>query len=271
MPPDLSARLMKKAPDGVRRAVRAYQSWSIAKSPFFSRYPYHGRLGLHAVDWHTAVDLDFGVLFHRIPKVANSSLVASVQSLKSGEEPVTGQAAKRTLRQALVQPSALGADEVERIDRLFKFLIVRNPYDRVLSGYLSKVVAREEEGRRPKSRPWRGSGATLADGASFEQFCRYLAEGGLYTNYHWAPQSDFLTFALANYDFVGRLETIGRDFRELSRRIKGPGFEAAMVEEDPLHATGASSKRSRYYTPALYALVYDIYRQDFDSFGYQRC
>jgi hypothetical protein len=44
-----------------------------------------------------------------------------------------------------------------------------------------------------------------------------------------------------------------------------------MVEEDPLHATGASSKRSRYYTPALYALVYDIYRQDFDSFGYQRC
>jgi hypothetical protein len=43
-----------------------------------------------------------------------------------------------------------------------------------------------------------------------------------------------------------------------------------MVSEDATHQTKASSRRAEFYTSKLYNLVYDLYRKDFEAFGYER-
>jgi Sulfotransferase family len=261
-------RLLKKSPKAWRGIVANYKNWKISRSPFFRLHRYAGPLSYKSVDAYSAVDPQLRIFFHRIPKSANSSVVASITQLRQGKSLPSGQDFKREVRQMLVRPSALSEAEAANAADLFKFVFVRDPYSRALSAYLSKVKGPWKIDRQIREDIY--STSALDSGPpSFEEFCRFLRAGGLYRNHHWWPQVDFLLFPVDRYDLIGRVESIDADFKRLAKHVLGNAtFD--MLEEDPAHRTGATELTSQYYTPELYDLIHDVYKSDFEAFGYPR-
>jgi len=102
----------------------------------------------------------------------------------------------------------------------FKFVFVRDPYRRLVSGFLDKFV-RPYAGQPEKldASParavltWikaRRRYATRQD-ACFEDFVEYVcASPNLILDKHWLPQSSFV--GPIEFDFVGKMESFKRDF-----------------------------------------------------------
>jgi hypothetical protein len=254
-------------PEWFRRFVIRQEDVRLSKLPFYKLHPYGGRMSLRAADQGCVVDREHELFFHRIPKNANSSLVTSVSQMMQGAELPTAIKDKRRLKKVQVRPSELSAEEAKAVETYFKFFVVRNPYDRVLSAYLSKIVRRAKAGKPSKLR---GGSKPVTEAPSFEQFCRMLANGALYRDRHWTPQIEYLVFPKDRYDFIARLESIDKDFEVLAQKLGRSSAASGMVAEDPRHSTNASARRKEFYTGPLYDLVFDLYRADFEAFGYDR-
>jgi hypothetical protein len=151
----------------------------------------------------------------------------------------------------------------EQLEREFVFTIVRNPYSRVLSGYLDQIA------RHRNKQAW-GQFA-LRHGLSdriptFREFLLLLAEtphGEM--NPHWRPQYCNVAPKLIPYDFIGAMENLAEDLPYALGRI----FRDGLAQHDCVgHRTGASSKLREYYGPTEIELVQRIYEEDFSSLGY---
>jgi hypothetical protein len=138
---------------------------------------------------------------------------------------------------------------MEAFERSFKFTFVRDPYARVLSAYLDKVR----------------TGAKITPIATFTEFCRYLAAGGLHANAHWAPQSSLLLLPIERFDFIGKVENIKEDlsrvFAHLDLKPSEPRLAGPPV-------TNARDLVEKEYTPDCRETVRRLYRRDFELFGY---
>ena len=110
-----------------------------------------------------------------------------------------------------MQPSLAGRDLARAAQGYFKLFVARDPYDRLLSAYLSKIVKKLKEGKSIRMHT-----ATPGKVPSFAEFCKFIAEGGLYADYHWSPQMDYLVLPIEKYDLVARLEAIDVDFRKVA-------------------------------------------------------
>jgi hypothetical protein len=217
-------------------------------NPFYKRYPFTSPVSIRSANDRGCVELEMGFFYNRIPKAANSSVMTALAQLKCGH-PVPSKAAK-TLFQS---PASLSREEIYRFDQLFKFAIVRNPFSRTLSAYLDKVE------RRAKARNHE---------SSFEGFVSYLEQGGLYRNAHWAPQTALLLIPVERFDFVGKVERYAEDWAEVLRSLQGLSSDVALTSGFFANATGADAKLLRYYTPSLVKRIAQIYRADFEAFGY---
>jgi hypothetical protein len=254
-------------PEWFRRFVLRQEDVRLSKLPFYRLHRYSGRMSLRAVDQACVVDMEHGIFFHRIPKNGNSSLVTSISQLMQGSDLSPAIQDKRKLKDVQVRPSALSAEQARAVDGHFKFFVVRNPYDRVLSAYLSKILRPAKLGKPSRLRRDSKPGAPAP---TFEEFCRLLAAGALYQDRHWTPQNEYLVFPKEQYDFIARLESIDTDFHLLAEKLGRSSAGKGMVAEDPSHRTNASARRQEFYSETLYDLVYDMYRTDFEAFGYSR-
>ncbi|WGL15406.1 sulfotransferase family protein [Microbulbifer bruguierae] len=217
--------------------------------PFYRRYPFSSAASMRSANDRGIVDMELGFFYNRMPKAANSTMVTNLVRLKLGHDLPSPQA-----KRAFPHPGRLGSSDMAAFPGLFKFTVVRNPYSRLLSAYLDKVV-------RFSDRP--------GNGITFEQFVEKLATDRkyLYSNAHWVPQSDLLLLPAAELDFVGKVESLDRDLTEIKRRLQ-PGNSDQITSAGP-PATGASNKLRRYYSnEALVKQVARIYRADFETFGY---
>ena len=151
----------------------------------------------------------------------------------------------------------------EQLEHEFIFTIVRNPYSRVLSGYLDQIA------RHRNKQAW-GQFA-LRHGLSgriptFREFLLLLAEtphGEM--NPHWRPQYCNVAPKLIPYDFIGAMENLAEDLPYALGQI----FRDGLAQHDCVgHQTGASSKLREYYGPTEIELVQRIYEEDFSSLGY---
>lgn len=125
----------------------------------------------------------------------------------------------------------------------YKFTIVRNPYDRLVSTY-----SYLQSGRMTGSKKYKC--------CSFAAFCTKLHEfSGLD---HIKPQSYFLDDKI---NYVGRFETLYNSYSEICKNIN-------VTAELP-HDNKSSHKDYRsYYTPELQKIVYDFYQDDFINYNY---
>ncbi|MCB2111999.1 MAG: sulfotransferase family 2 domain-containing protein [Parvularculaceae bacterium] len=136
----------------------------------------------------------------------------------------------------------------------FKFAFVRNPWDRLVSGWMNKVVDRNFFGFDDNA---------LARMREFPNFIDYVASLDMAKcDRHLALQSSLID--LNNVDFIGRMERFEEDFSAVLGRI---GVNSPEIGRK--NASGARMSYRDYYDGETAKKARDIYERDISIFGYE--
>lgn len=219
----------------------------IAGAPFYRRYAGPPNAMLPVADPRGAVSLEHGFFYNRIPKAANSTVTRLLVNAIGVD--AIGPAAKHVFK----RPSELSKVEVDRFAACFKFTVVRNPYERVLSAYLDKIA------RRVDTRRW----GEISD---FYAFCRFLDGGALHADPHWAPQIDLLLLPTSLFDLVVQVEHLSRDLPPVFEMLGLPAPSATERYGPP--PTQAGALLAQHYDDTSRSVVARLYERDFAAFGY---
>lgn len=136
--------------------------------------------------------------------------------------------------------------EADRFEHVYKFTIVRNPWDRVVSAYFYF--------RRYKA---------YSKDYPFDQYVKDLREKGVGHNKHFYLQYDKAFFDGKQFvDFIGRIENIEEDWKEIAANIRCP--------KSLPHKNKSKHKHySEYYTSETADIVYGLYKKDIETFNYR--
>lgn len=83
---------------------------------------------------------------------------------------------------------------------------------------------------------------------------------------HGKSQSETMQRHMIRYDFIGHVETFAQDFTTVLQRFNAP--PALLTTLDERVNTTAQLPLATAYSKELADLVYAIYTEDFESFGY---
>lgn len=202
-------------------------------------------------------------LYFVVPKSASATLRESLSPSVDIGWPVSKYVQHQTVRQFL------GDEHSVLFEDYFKFTFVRNPYDRLYSGYLQDRFAAENFPR------WKVAKQPVFD-AIGDDFTRYfhehVANADICTDWRWICFCPMTEFACRDgqpaMDFVGRAEHLVEDMARLGDRL-GITLDKAP---DKNVRTGLCTTQPKYldrYDRATVALVNRIYREDFALFGYE--
>lgn len=190
-----------------------------------------------------------------------------------------------------------------RDSRTFLFAFVRNPWSRLVSCYLNRIVGRGVEYRNIMKKLSRGSwyridkriryyarkriygvGWTEKSEITFREFVlrEVAATPVMEMDPHWRPQYTFL--GQHEPDFIGRFERLAEDLKAIGKEF---GISADLHElnrsqyishdhsgcfadcsQAQLRAMPAMPHYRLFYTPDLIDTVARAYTKDLDRFGY---
>jgi hypothetical protein len=184
--------------------------------------------------------------------------------------------------------------------RYFKFVIVRNPWDRLTSAYLNKFVKpldleqSSSPGKQVVEEYYQSCNLPVdyIKCITFRQFIQYLLDHkDEEIDGHWQPQSMFINNN--KFDYIGSIETLNTDFKAIAEKIgvdinldwANSSKRTAISGELPKIVPGARHYAdytpaefrqlsqypayTEFYTPELLELVRQRYTADVDNFGYQ--
>ncbi|XP_059469933.1 carbohydrate sulfotransferase 11-like [Neocloeon triangulifer] len=233
--------------------------------------------------WEFFIDHKHHLVWCNIFKAASSTWMYNFNLLAGYKEDYLKRSRKTPLvlaRSRFPRPSS--AQLREALPSYLSFMIVRDPFERLLSAYRNKIEAFRHKFyrklckeiihryRKPGS-PYQG-----LKGPSFSEFVTHVVDTSERPDEHWAPYYRFCTPCQVNFTVIAQVETLSRDQEYVIRH-------AGLAEELPLgrrghrealnKARGAPTNEllERYFRQLsrdqLMAL-YRIYRIDFDMFGY---
>ena len=215
-------------------------------------------------------------IYINTPKVAGTTIKLALNQLEGQEEPeIIGDIGQRGQR--LLEFTVEENVEMLSSSDWFRFTFVRNPYDRLLSAYKSKVGIWGHEYEWLKNRireeydyPIHPKGWLPM--IAFRDFVHFLIrnfdEARVGGDGHFNLQTNILMEHVIEYDFIGRYEHFAEHLREVLARLAAPEEVKERAEEvynptHPVHHVVA-------YDRDLADLVYDHYRKDFERFGYEK-
>ncbi|MBX3428473.1 MAG: sulfotransferase family 2 domain-containing protein [Hyphomonadaceae bacterium] len=210
----------------------------------------------------------FSYVFIETPKAGCSTIKRKLQAVEvDGDRSKLPANVHDKANSPLQSPrdSGLSDQQLLRDADLFRFCFTRNPYTRVLSAYLDKIVDNDWE--RARLAPTLDLPADEI--VSFESFLIAVAnQPDPERDIHWRTQVGLLKPRHIPYDFIGRFENIGSSLRSVVARIS----EKASGEMEPLafHATNATRRVIQYVGKAEAKLIRSIYADDFAVFCYAR-
>lgn len=233
------------------------------------------RKKLHDFENNTNISLRNRYVYFAVDKVANSSIKNSLFEIEYapvGKKTVTLYDKRSS---PLLSPYQLPPDllrEVLNSGNYFRFAFVRNPYARLLSCYLDRILTASSKPRRQLNAYLKSRGENTED-VSFSSFIRAICSQDSNTqNSHWRVQTDDILYGDIEFDFIGKFESLWEDMAIVSSRIWGelrPEMANKDINKSP-RATHAGGKLHEFYTPELAALVVERFAPDFDAFGYER-
>jgi hypothetical protein len=238
-------------------AAKSLLSGALCLHPFYVARPGVWSPQLWEIDARIAISLERKYCYVRVPKSANTAVISTLFHHETGRR-----LGGRHIKRAFKRPSALLRPDLRGF---YCFSFVRNPYDRVLSAYLSKLAASEHKS------PYRAIGSRVrrryGGGAlTFPAFCAYLDAEGPYGNPHWYPQHRYIdAFGAERLDFIGRVERLDEDLARVVERIYGRADGSTYRTGTK---SGASGKLAQHYDEASRQIVRRLYREDFERFGY---
>ena len=209
---------------------------------------------------------DLPLLYGRVPKVANSSIKATLYRLLK-QEPEQGM---RTTSDAFWSKGTHG--ETSMVDNYaarmcrgthFSFSFVRNPFDRLVSAYNNKILELEEV-------PGPMLAMGLSHGMGFSTFLECIVGTmDVDLDVHLLPQSSILCLdGQLIPNFIGRLETMESDWQRLEARLKQERLPALgnLPEKNRRRGVDHSDVSSYFEDSGLVQLVVERYRDDLELF-----
>jgi len=233
-------------------------------SPFYRKYP--PRFDIQSLDQRIAVSHSYNYVYFRIPKAANSTIISSLyhaetQTLLSSREEMNN-----VKKNYFIKASTLSKQEVATLlADYFKFTFVRNPYERIVSGFLDKIA--RIPFRSPKLEVAHYLNKDPNEAISFDEFLDYLGHGnGYQRNHHWARQMDLLPVPAGQLDFIGKTEYLDKDLPRVLKRIFGNGHDVVNWR---VNVTGAQKQTGDLLNESRKKMIRRIYECDFEAFGYE--
>lgn len=227
--------------------------------PFYREFPYRGKLIFPRADARGAISVDDHFFYNRVPKAANTTILASLQKISAEKR---GVETFKSPRSYFTRPSHLTRGDIAAIkEDFFKFTFVRNPYSRILSAYLDKISS----GRGHIWRRW-AQAQQVTTVPTFVEFCRYLLTPGLYHDAHWAPQFQCMLMPLDKFDKIGKFENLHSDLNEVLVRIF-PTYKP-LIKTRGERITNANSKLRDHFNAEAIDIIKHVYHDDFKLFGY---
>jgi hypothetical protein len=147
----------------------------------------------------------------------------------------------------------------KEIRSYFKFTIVRNPWDRLVSAYHFLQGGGFDEKDRQFAK------SELEHFSSFDEFVRnWVDSASIWKCNHFRPQYHYFLdqFRRVPLDFVGRFENLQADFEYICDRL---GVQATLPN---VNASRHRDYRG-YYTPETRKIVASVYATDIDLLGYE--
>lgn len=185
-------------------------------------------------------------LFIHVPKTGGTAIRAALGCAKTG-------------RQHLPWYVYHSADPCF-FSRSFKFAIVRNPWDRVVSAYSYLMQGGNGTGDLELANE-------ISEYENFSDFVlNGLGSGAFRSNLMFLPQSNFLIDGENDLkvDFVGRFENLSGAFHAISENLSFETLPISYVNR----SSRSRDYRIYYVKKEVIEVVEELYRQDIAVFGY---
>ncbi len=200
------------------------------------------------IDPYSKLDRDHKIIFVHIPKTAGNSITRALFDAESyGHYPV-----KKYLE-----------FDSQLFENSFKFSIVRNPWDRLVSAYfyLKKGGIGKYDNEFSKRH--------LTNFRSFSEFVEGLSDpkinNVLLRWTHFKPQSDYIldNDGVNRMDYIGKFENLNRDFAIIKDKL---GITEARLCK--INQSNHKKYTEYYASKKMIDTVGDIYKMDIELFGY---
>jgi hypothetical protein len=183
-------------------------------------------------------------------------------------------------------------DYSDKYENYTKLLIVRNPLDRLVSGYLDKMhssISKFPKIQQSIIKQYRKDNSTNSTYPTFEEYVAMLLNESdkANMNFHWSPYVHRCGICGINYDFILRIETMQHDMpmffssvysesnpvvQDLLNTLDGSEtfqYNQRTSDENPAQIT--SHKKNELFSSLAKDTVmniYDKYKEDFVIPGY---
>lgn len=218
-------------------------------------------------DYLVHVSAKLGCVYVEVPKTGCTTIK---RLLQLGELEGDADRAPRDPHDRSSSPLTAPGADLAAFQRLWddpatlRFTYVRNPYTRILSCYLDKIVTNqwERQHRLPKL------GLDPDADVPLLQFLEIVAaQPQDELDIHWCPQFLLTGVPHNHYDREFHFERFTDVTIELLGEL-GLGYLESHVAAKPAHATEAGDLVEQYIGDDEAALIHEIYADDFVLFGY---
>jgi chondroitin 4-sulfotransferase 11 len=205
---------------------------------------------------------EWKAVYISIPKVACTSIRTALAEL-------LGHRVERNVHFEVKFPKVAKTNIRRDFPDYFVFAFVRNPWDRLLSCFLSKIDPGGEDGgtyRKGVEFSFWKYGDTFHASMSFTDFVNAIAAiQDEYADIHFGSQYRHVTDSSGKpfVDFIGRFESLSDDLAKIAVQLGMPRVELPhLVRTEHGHY-------SEYYTPKTRELVRQRYDKDLKLFSYR--
>lgn len=220
--------------------------------------------GVGHIDYLINVSKKYKYIYFETPKVGCSTIKRTLQKLEVSDISDIPEDVHKKKLSPLSSPLDLEKNFSEYLTGpYFKFSFVRNPYTRILSCYLDKIIGIQKSVYLPKI------GYSLTDNVSFKAFLLAIKEQTYFEmDVHWMPQHILLAADKIPLDFIGRQENFDNDLAKVLSIITKSDSDVPGITNERPHAVGANKKLQQYLTEDTARLIQEIYANDFSLYGY---
>lgn len=149
----------------------------------------------------------------------------------------------------------------------FKFTFVRNPFHRLLSSYLDKILSSAPE-KGQIDAVWARKYGEKKDHYTFGEFVEAISNiPDNFRDKHWRTQSRITMTGYIDYSFIGRFEQLNAHLAKIESMAQ---IDFSNLKEISPHKTDAASRLREFYTDDIFRNVTKLYETDFDRFMYKK-